>query len=44
MLDAAYDRAMDDLDAADDERKDAADAWRCQGPATHPDVGPPPNM
>jgi hypothetical protein len=34
MLDAAYDRAMDDLDATDDERTDAATALRREGPAT----------
>jgi len=36
MLDRAYDRAMDDLDAADDERTDASNALQREGPATHP--------
>ena len=36
MLDAAYDRAMDDLDAADDERTDAAAALHRAGPPTDP--------
>ena len=36
MLDAAYDRAMDDLDAADDERTDAAAAVQREGPLTDP--------
>jgi hypothetical protein len=39
MLDAAYDRAMDDLDVADDERADAADAWQREGPTTCPGSG-----
>jgi len=36
MLDAAYDQAMDDLDAADDERNDASNALQREGPATEP--------
>ena len=39
MLDAAYDRAMDDLDAADDERVDASNALQREGPATAPGEG-----
>jgi hypothetical protein len=36
MLDPAYDAAMDDLDAADDERADAANAVQRESPATQP--------
>ena len=39
MLDAAYDWAMDDLDAADDERIDASTALQREGPATAPGEG-----
>jgi hypothetical protein len=39
MLDGAFDQAMDDLDAADDDRSDAADALQSEGPASHPNEG-----
>lgn len=34
VLDEAYARAMDDLDAADDERTDASNAVQRESPAT----------
>jgi hypothetical protein len=39
LLDEAYDRAMDDLDAADDERAEASVALLREGPSTDPEEG-----
>ena len=36
MLDEAYDRAMDELDAADDERAEASKALQPEDPPTYP--------